>query len=70
MAADLSVQAQLPLVWEQLEGLARISTAWIERGVPLADPQQLKDVASQMDMLAAEVRTLANLVEGDIHADR
>jgi len=63
MAADLSVNAQLPLVWEQLKELSGISAVWMERGLPLADPQQLLDAAAKMDAMAGELRILAELVE-------
>jgi hypothetical protein len=63
MAAELTVQAQLPLVWAQLVELAAINTTWMDQGLPLSDPQQLLDVAAKMDAMAGEIRILAQLVE-------
>lgn len=61
-AADLTVQAQLPVVWGQMNEIAGISARWVEYGVPLADPDKLVETAVRLQALARELQFLAQLV--------
>lgn len=64
-AADLTVQAQLPVVWDRMNDVAAMSAHWVEHGVPLAEPGKLVEAAVQLQGLARELLFLATLTGGN-----